>query len=65
MKLKVNGHTLKTAAGLPGEPFPIQAAMSSMFGTVADTSMNRTNEPRIFMRLVTTSRVDPRDSLRI
>jgi hypothetical protein len=36
-----------------------------MFGTVAETRTKRTSEPRAFMRLMTTSRVLPRDSLRI
>ena len=46
-------------------PLPIQAAMSPMLGTVAETSINRTFDPRNFIRDVTTSSVLPRDSLRI
>lgn len=44
---------------------PIQDAMSSMLGTVAETRAKRTEEPRVFIREMTTSRVLPRDSLRI
>lgn len=44
---------------------PIQLATSSMFGTVADTRRNLTSDPLAFIRETTTSRVLPRDSLRM
>lgn len=46
-------------------PSPIQLATSSMFGTVADTTTKRMDDPRSFIRERITSRVLPRDSLRI
>lgn len=45
------------------DPFvPIHVATSWMFGTVAETSTNRTAAPLVFMRDTTTSKVLPRDS---
>ena len=54
-----------TVAGPSESTRPIQLAMSSMLGAVADTSANRTSEPSDFMRDITTSKVLPRASFKI
>ncbi len=61
---KREGRTSLTVAGPLLARFPIQSATSMTFGTVADTTMNRTAFPRSFIRETTTSSVLPRDSLR-
>jgi hypothetical protein len=45
--------------------FPTQAAISSMFGTVAETMRKRMLDPRVFIRAITTSSVLPRESFNI
>lgn len=58
--------TVNVSAAASKDPVrPIHAAISPIFGAVAETRMKRTAVPRSFMRAMHTSRVLPRDSLRI
>ena len=63
---KRNSLTSKTRASSEApKPLPIQAATSWILGTVAETRMNRINEPRNFILDATTSSVLPRDSCKM
>lgn len=58
--------TSKTTAGADSPvPHSIHRATSWMFGTVAETRIKRTEDPRSFIREMTTSRVLPRDSFKM
>lgn len=65
-KTKESGRRTCIMVADPSEvPSPIQLATSSILGTVAETTRKRTEDPRVFIRESITSRVLPRDSLRI
>ena len=56
--------TENIAVGWGGSPYRIHAAMSSIFGTVAETITNR-GRARVFMREMQTSSVAPRGSCKM